>query len=86
MLVHVLLPGEQQCDAYGEVLEIFQICQALRNRDLHAWFARMRWFKPFEGATEEIWKDMYMCRLIIALTNHLQVKHLVFVYGSWLNT
>ena len=84
-LVCVLIPGEQSCTAYGEILEIFQISQALQGGDLHAWFARMRWFKPFQGAYDIVWRDTFVHAFHpLPQTNKicLSVQHLVYVYGN----
>ena len=51
-LVHVRIPGQVTMHAYGEVLEIFQVDQHPREGKQVLWFARMRWFKPYQGNPE----------------------------------
>jgi hypothetical protein len=55
---HVLIPGPSLVNAYGEILEIFQVNQPLQQKDRPLWFVQMRWFKPWSGEREEIWDDL----------------------------
>ena len=57
-LVHVRIPGQVTMRAYGEILEIFQVDQHLRDGKWVLWFARMRWFKPYQGNQRTIWDDL----------------------------
>jgi hypothetical protein len=59
--VHVIIPqrtGQIPLQLHGEVLEIFQIDQDIQGLGESLWFARMRWFKPWQGEHEEIWNDL----------------------------
>ncbi|KAF8834357.1 hypothetical protein BDN67DRAFT_1016592 [Paxillus ammoniavirescens] len=56
-LVHTVTPGPTIMHAYGELLEIFQVDQSFSDGARTLWFARMRWFKAFEGVYDGIWKD-----------------------------
>lgn len=60
--VHVLIPkaGTTSIHAYGEVLEIFQYTQNFRGVGNPMWFVRMRWFVPWTGEGEEIWRTLFV--------------------------
>jgi hypothetical protein len=55
---HVLIPAPSPFNAYGEILEIFQVNQPLQQCDRPLRFVRMRWFKPWSSEREEIWDDL----------------------------
>ncbi|KAG0694715.1 hypothetical protein DFH29DRAFT_1006099 [Suillus ampliporus] len=58
-LVHAIMPnlhGEGSREAYGEVLEVFQLDQDIHFAGQSMWFAHMRWFKPWRGLSTG-WED-----------------------------
>ncbi|KAG1844856.1 hypothetical protein DFJ58DRAFT_843947 [Suillus subalutaceus] len=64
-LVHVIIPGTTVIHAYGEVLEIFQFNQNLRNVDDSLWFACMHWFVPWRGEREKVWDDLIDINIVL---------------------
>lgn len=59
-LVHAVIPdlhGDGYRDAYGEVLEVFQFDQDIHFTGESMWFARMRWFKPWDHSST-CWDDL----------------------------
>ncbi|KIK16848.1 hypothetical protein PISMIDRAFT_25032 [Pisolithus microcarpus 441] len=56
-IVHVVIPGEEPMHACGELIEIFQVDQHLRNGKHTFYFACMRWFRPYIGEQTTIWDD-----------------------------
>ena len=57
-LVHVVIPGPAPKEAYGEVLEILQVDQDVRNTGNPLWFVRVRWFKSWCGERDLIWDKL----------------------------
>ena len=43
--------------AFGEVLEVFQFSQLFYGQECTFWFARMHWFKAYDGPCEKVWSD-----------------------------
>ncbi|KAG2046041.1 hypothetical protein BDR06DRAFT_977775 [Suillus hirtellus] len=59
-LVHAVMPdlhGEGSQEAYGEVLEVFQLDQDIHFTGESMWFAHMQWFKPWNGSSTG-WEDL----------------------------
>jgi hypothetical protein len=57
-LSHVIIPGEHEVHAYGEILEIFQIDQTFSDMDRTLWFTRMRWFMPVQRTDQDLWTKL----------------------------
>jgi hypothetical protein len=57
-LVHICLPGSAPNDAYGEILEIFQVSQHLRKVGHPLSFARVHWFKGWLGERDILWDEL----------------------------
>ncbi|KAG1790943.1 uncharacterized protein HD556DRAFT_1445718 [Suillus plorans] len=53
--VHVIIPADNPIHLHGEVLEIFQVDQSWREHVQSLWFARMHWFKPWQGDAGMVW-------------------------------
>ncbi|KIO00975.1 hypothetical protein M404DRAFT_29181 [Pisolithus tinctorius Marx 270] len=63
-LVRVLLPRQNNqpaVDAYGEILEVFCFSQDIHHQGQSMYFARMRWFKRWDGEREGIWQTFGHC-------------------------
>ncbi|KIJ06435.1 hypothetical protein PAXINDRAFT_158731, partial [Paxillus involutus ATCC 200175] len=58
--VHTIIPRSTGgvAHGYGEILEIFQVTQQFRAGGQSLWFARMRWFKAWEGQRDNVWKNL----------------------------
>lgn len=60
-LVHVTIPqrsGQGVINAYGEILELFRFDQDIHHQGESLYFARMRWFKRWDGERETIWDTL----------------------------
>lgn len=56
--VHVIIPADNPIHLHGEVLEILQVDQSWREHVQSLWFARMRWFKPWQGDAGMVWNKL----------------------------
>jgi hypothetical protein len=57
-LVHVRIPATTPVNAYGEILEIFQVNQDFRHTGQPLWMARARWFIPWRHELGSIWDEL----------------------------
>jgi len=71
--VHILIPGPQPVDAYGELLEVFQFNQDFQHSGSLLRLACVRWFSAWTGEWESIWED-------------LCTSHTISDYSIWLLT
>jgi hypothetical protein len=54
-LVQVRIPSTPPVDAYGEILEIFEVIQEFQHIKRPLVMAHTRWFKSWAGEPESIW-------------------------------
>jgi hypothetical protein len=85
--VHVLIPGPQPVDAYGELLEVFQFNQDFRQSGSLLWLAHIQWFSAWTREQESIWEDLCISHLPTQYSVHLLTlcpvaKQSMYIYGN----